>query len=226
MGSARQEGGSEGRGLGLGAQQAPQCLSGQGKHWPYSLPFLCAPPCLLQGLPRPCWTPNRGWVPLGVGTPPLPQPPLRGAGPVGLAFTFAPTSLSPTPSGPAPLEPRWAEHQAQDLSQLLGAQVGRGNLAMLPFHPLPSQWSPSFPLRVWDPFPSPSHPSGAQGLSHLHFSSPFTPPTPHILPGLWGFLLSPYVSVVPHRGLVGALVVQRRKFPILLVCPLDSAPPT
>ena len=34
------------------------------------------PHCLPPGLPRPCWTPNRGWVSLGVGTPPLPQPPL------------------------------------------------------------------------------------------------------------------------------------------------------
>ena len=40
----RQEEGSEGRGLGLGAQQASQCLSGQRKHWPRSLLFLRAPP--------------------------------------------------------------------------------------------------------------------------------------------------------------------------------------
>ena len=32
LGSVRQEGGSEGRGLGPGAQQARRCLSGQGKH--------------------------------------------------------------------------------------------------------------------------------------------------------------------------------------------------
>ena len=52
----------------------------------------------------------------------------------------------------------------------------RGKLAMLPFDPLPSQWSPSFPFWAWDPFPSPSHPSGVPVLSHLHFSSPLTPP--------------------------------------------------
>ena len=44
LGSARQQGGSEGRGLGLGAQLAPPCLSGQGKPWSCSLPFLRAPP--------------------------------------------------------------------------------------------------------------------------------------------------------------------------------------
>ena len=113
LGSALQKGGSEGRGLGSGAQEAPQCLSGQGKHWPCSLPFLRAlPHHLPQGLPRPRWTPNCGWVLLGVGTPPLPQPPLRGAGPGGPAFTFAPPSLPHARSGSARLE---------------GASVGRGS---------------------------------------------------------------------------------------------------
>ena len=65
-----QEGGSEDRWLGPGAQQAPRCLSGQEKCWPHSLPFLHAPP---PGLPHSHWTPNHGWVPLGVGIPPLPQ---------------------------------------------------------------------------------------------------------------------------------------------------------
>ena len=40
LGSVWQEGGFEGRGLGLGAQQAPWCPNGQGKHQPCSLPFL------------------------------------------------------------------------------------------------------------------------------------------------------------------------------------------
>ena len=87
--------------------------------------------------------------------------------------------------------PQWVEDQAQDLSRFLGVQMGRGNLATLPFDPLPSQWFPSFPLRAWDPFPSPSRPSGAPVVSHLHFSSPFIPPIPNILPGHWGFLQSP-----------------------------------
>ena len=65
-----------------------------------------------QGLPRPRWTPNHGWVLLGVGTTCLPQPPLRGAGPGGPAFTFASPYLPPTPSGPTRLE---------------GASVGRGS---------------------------------------------------------------------------------------------------
>ena len=179
LGSAWQEGGSEGRGLGPGAQQAPRCPSGQGEHWPCSFLFLCPPKFSTHR----CWTPNRRWVPLGVGTPPLPQPPLRGAGPGGLAFTFALPSLPLPENPPGWRGPQWAEDQARDLSRFPGAQVGRGNLATLPFDPLPSQWFPNFPLRVWDPFSSPSRPSGAPAPSRLHFSSPFTPPRPHVLPG-------------------------------------------
>ena len=134
-----------------------------------------------------------GWVLLGVGTPTLPQLPLRDASPVVPAFTFAPPSLPPIPSGSAWLErPWWAEDQARDLSRLLGAQEGRGKLATLPFDSLPSQWSPNFLLQAWDPFPSPSRPSGVPVRSRLHLSSPLTPPpTPHILPGCWGLLPSP-----------------------------------
>ena len=193
MGSAWQEGGSQGTGLGLGAQQDSWCLSGQGKHWPHSLLFLhTLPHQLPQGFPCRRWTPNRGWVPLGVGSPSLPQPPLRGAIP-----EVRPLLLLPLPSLPLPQDlhgwrgPWWAEYQAQDINRFLGAQVGRVNLAMLPFDPLPSQWFPNFPLGAWDPFPSPSRLSGAPVLSHLHFFSPFTPPTPHVLPSCWGFLLSP-----------------------------------
>ena len=108
LGSAQQEGGSEDRGLGPGAQQAPRCPSGQGKSWPYFLPFLRHP----SGSPRCCWASNCGWVPLGVGTPPLHQLPLRGASPVGLAFTLPLPSLPLTPSGQA-----WLE----------GGSVGRGS---------------------------------------------------------------------------------------------------
>ena len=97
LGSAQQEGGSKGRGLGPGAQQASQCLSGQGKHWPHSLPFLRIPPHIPQGLPHPGWTPKHGWVPLGVGTPPLPQPPLTDAGPRHLDFIFALLPSLPLP---------------------------------------------------------------------------------------------------------------------------------
>ena len=64
--------------------------------------------------------------------------------------------------------------QARDLSRLLGAQVGRGKLAMLPFDPLPSQWFRNFPLRAWDPFPSPAAPQERQ--SHPASTSP---PSPH-----------------------------------------------
>ena len=77
-----------------------------------SIPLLPPPQALPQVLPHCRWTPNRGWVLLGVGTPPLPHPPLRGVGPVGLVFTFVPSSLSLTPSGPV-----WLE----------GASVGKGS---------------------------------------------------------------------------------------------------
>ena len=60
--SARQEGVSEGRGLGPGSQQASQCLSGQGKHWPCSLPFLCGPTP-----PSPPGSPPLSLDPLNVG---------------------------------------------------------------------------------------------------------------------------------------------------------------
>ena len=146
--------------------------------------FAPLPHCHLQGLPCSHWTPNHGWVPLGVGTPPFHQPTLRGAGPGGLVFTFAPPSLLPSPSDPCGWRvPRWAEDQAQDLSRFLGAQVGRRNLATLPVDLLPSQWFPNFPLQAWDPFPSSSHTSGAPVPSDLHFFYPFTPPTPYLVAG-------------------------------------------
>ena len=111
--------------------------------------------------------------------------------------------------------PRWAEDQAWGLSRLLGAHVSRGNLAMLPFDPLPSQWSPNFPHRAWDPFPSPSHPSGAPVPSHLHFPSPSLPPhAPHPTQSLG-------VPPIP----LGVLVLQRHKFRVLLARHLDSTHP-
>ena len=142
MGSAWQEGGSEGRGLGLGAQQAPPVPKWTGKVLAEfsSVPLRRSPTISPRVFPHCCWTPNPGWVPLGVGTPPLPQPPMRGAGPRGPAFTFAPPSLPSTLSGPTWLEgASVGRDQAQDLSRFLGAHMGRGNLATLPFDPLPSQ---------------------------------------------------------------------------------------
>ena len=101
LGSVWQEGGSEGRGLGPGTQEASRCLSGQGKHWLPSLPFLRSPPPLPPaGSPLLPLDLNCGWVPLGVGSPSLPQPPLRDAGPGVLAFTFAPLSLPSLPQDP------------------------------------------------------------------------------------------------------------------------------
>ena len=129
--------------------------------------------------PSPTVSLRDGCIPMCVGTPPLPQPPLRGAVPY-----VWPLLLLPFPSLPLPQDlggcrgPRWVEDQAWDLNRFLRVQVGRGNLAMLPFDPLPSQWFPNFPLWAWDPFPSPSRPSGAPVPSRLHFSSPSLSPHP------------------------------------------------
>ena len=193
MGSARQEGSSEGRGLGWEPNRFPGALVDRESAGPVPFrSFMPLPHRIPQGLPHHRWTPKCGWVPLGVGTHPLPQPPLRGAGPRGLAFNFAPHSLPPSPSGPAWLEgPSVGRGSGLGSQQVPGVHLGRRNLVTLPFDPLPSKWSPNFPLRVWDPFPSPSCPSGVPVLSHLHFSSPFTLPTSHVLPGYLGFLLSP-----------------------------------
>ena len=136
-----------------------------------------------------------------------------------------PLLLLPLPSLPLPQDlhgwrgPQWEEDQAWDLSRFLGAQVGRANLAKLPSDPQPSQWFPNFPLRAWDPFPFPRHTSGAPVLSSLHFSSH----TPHPTRSL-GIPPIPLGVQGPHWCLIGALVVRRCKFHVLLVCHLDSTP--
>ena len=182
--------------------------------------------CVPQSLPCRRCTPNGGWVLLGVGTPPLPQLPLCGASPRGLAFTFAPPSLPPTPSGPVQLEgalvgrgsdqgsqqapggPKWAGETWPRSLLILCPPIGS---PVSPFeHGIPSPPQP--PLRGASPVPPPL------------FLPPHSPTTPHILPGHWGFLPSPQVSVVPHQCLVGALVARKREFRVLLVCHLDSAP--
>ena len=154
--------------------------------------FAPLPHCLPQGLPvaaGPLTVGGSRWV-----YELLPFPSRPSWVPV---LGVRPLLLLPLSSLPLPQDlfgwrgPRWAEDQASDLSRFLGVQVGRGNLATLPFDPLPSQWFPNFPLRVWDPFPSPSRPSGAPVPSRLHFSSPFTPPMPPVLRGPWGFPPSP-----------------------------------
>ena len=159
------------------------------------VPFCSSVPLplrLSQGLPCPHWTSNHGWVPLGVGTPPLPQPPFRGAGPGGPAFTFAPPSLPPTPSGPAWLEGASVGRGSGPGSQQVPAgPSGQGKPGYTPFCssalPMVPQYLPlgvgSLPLR--------QPPLRGPVPSHLHFSSPFTLPTPHILPSHWGFLPSP-----------------------------------
>ena len=94
----------------------------------------CPPPRSPPGSPHPRWTPNRGWVPLGVGTPPLPQPPLRGADPVGLSFTFPLPSLLPIPSGPEQLEGDLVNRGSGPGSkQAPGGPSGQGKPGHTPF---------------------------------------------------------------------------------------------
>ena len=182
MGSAQEEGDSKGRRLGAGVQQAPWCPSGQGKCWLRSLPFLH--PLPLQSLLHCLWTSNCRWVPPGVGTPPLPQPPLRGAGPRGPAFTFAPPSLPLTPSGPAWLEgDSVCRGSGLGSQRFPGAQVDRLNAGHAPF------WSSALPMVP------PISPPGMGSLSlpqpPLRGAGPVQPP----------LLLSPHYSPHPTQFL-------------------------
>ena len=56
--------------------------------------------------------------------------------------------------------------------------MGRGNLATLTFDLLTSQWPPNFSLWEWDPFPSPSHPSGAGPILPPLLLPSHSPPHP------------------------------------------------
>ena len=187
LGSARQEGGSEGRGLGPGAQQAPQCLRGQGKLWLRSLPFLRAPPPPSPpGSPPSPLDPNRGWVPLGVGTPPLATPQGCWSQRSGLYFCspFPPSPSLRTCMAGGGLSgkrirpgisagswgPKWA------------GQTWPSSLLILS----PPNGSPISPFGHGIPSPSPDTPQG-----HQFCPASISPPTPHILPGLWGFLPFP-----------------------------------
>ena len=190
MGSAWQQGGSEGRGLGLGAQQAPWCLSGQGKSWPHSLLFLRTTPHRLpQSLPHPCWTPNCGWVPLGVETPSLPQPHLRGSSLRGLAFTFAPPSLPSIPSGPT-----WLEGGLGGQRIRTGISAGfRGPTWVGETRPCsllilcPPNGSPISPFRHGIPSPPPTTPQGRQSCLPSTSPPPSLPPLPMSYPVAGGF---------------------------------------
>ena len=107
--------------------------------------------------------------------------------------------------------------------QAPGGPSGQGKPGPLPFDPLSSQRFPNFPLRAWDPFLSPSHPSGRQS----HPASIFPPPSlpPHLMsyPVTGGSSCYHRCLWSPHQCLAGALVVQRREFHILLLLYLDSA---
>ena len=180
LSSSRQEGGSDGRGLGLGAQQSPRCLSGQGKHWP--VPFCSFSP-LPHHLPHHHWTPNRGWVLLGVGTSSLPQPPLSHASP-GPAFTFAPPALLPTPSGPVRAGGGFGGQRIRpgNSTGSWGSKWAGETWPRLPFDPLPSQWFPVSPFGGGIPSRPPAAPQGHQSLP-LSTSPPDSlPPHPMSYP--------------------------------------------
>ena len=149
--------------------------------------FTLLPHHLPQGLPCHHWTSNCGWVPLGVGTP-LPQPPLRGAGPRGPAFTFAP---------PPPRSLRTQAAGGGLVGQRIRPRISTGSWGsrwageIWPCSVLilcPPNGSPISPFRHGIPSPPPAPPQGCQSHPPLHFSSPFTP---HVVPGCWGFLPSP-----------------------------------
>ena len=151
--------------------------------------FAPLPHHLPKGLPLPHWTSNRGWVPLGVGTPPLSQLPLRGAIPEAQPLLLLPlpclrTRLAGGVLGGQRIRP---EISAGFWGSKWSGETWPHYLLIL----CPPNGSPFSRLLAWDPFPSPSRPSGVPVPSHLQFSSPFTPSTPHILPGRWGFLPSP-----------------------------------
>ena len=107
-------------------------------------------------LPRAHWAPNHGWLPLGVGTPSFPQLPLRGAGPGGPAFTFAPPSLPPTLSGPAWLEgASVGRGSGRGTQQAPGVPSGHGKPGHAPF------WSSALPM-------VPQFPPSGMGSLPLH----------------------------------------------------------
>ena len=114
------------------------------------------------------------------------QPLLRGAGPVCPGFTFAPPSLPPTPS--APMRPEGASvgrRSGLGSQQAPGGPGGQGKCwprSLLIVCP-PSGAPTPIPLGAWDPFPSPSLPSGAPVPSRLRFSSLLA--LPQVLPGCW-----------------------------------------
>ena len=95
---------------------------------------------------------------------PIPQPPLRGAGTGGPAFTFAPPSPLPLPQDPCIWRgPWWAEDQAWDLSRGSWGPKWAGetwpcSLLIL----CPPSCSPVFPFRRGIPSPPPAAPQGRQ----------------------------------------------------------------
>ena len=146
------------------------------------------PHCLPQGLPRHRWTPNRGWVPLGVGTPPLTQPPLRGAGP-----EVRPLLLLPLPSLPLP--------QDRAAGGGLGGQRIRPGTSAGSWGPkwagetwprpllilCPPSGSPISPFRHGIPSPPPATPQGRQSHPVSPSPPPSLPPHPTSYPVAGGF---------------------------------------
>ena len=194
MFSAQQEGVFEGRGLGPGAQQASPCLSGQEStgHVPFCS-FAPFPHHFPQGLPHRHWTPNSGWVPLGVGTPPLPSPsyPSR-----LLVPEVWPLFLLPFPP-----------------SHTLRTRTAGGDLGGQRIRPGISagSWGPTWAGETWphsllilcpqrfpfspfghgNPSSPPATPQGCQSCLASTSPSPSLPRTPHVLPSHWGFVPFP-----------------------------------
>ena len=186
MGSAQQEGGSEGRGLGPGAQQAPRAQVDRESAGP--VPFCSFAPLphhLPQGFPCPRWTPNYGWVPLGVGTPSLPQLPLRGAGPEVRPLLLLPLpSLPATPSGPPAaggglggqrIRPRIS---AGSWGPKWAGEAWPRSLLIL----CPPSGPPVSPFKSGIPSPPPAAPQGCQSRPASTSPPPLLPPSPTSYP--------------------------------------------
>ena len=185
-------GGGVGAGLGLctlagrlqgqrirpGGPRDTWCLSGQGKCWPRSLPFLCFPPTVSPRVSSvtagPLTVGGSRWVQELL---PWPSHPSGVPVPEVWPLLLLPLISLPLPQDPCCWRGPWCtEDQARDLNRFLGAPVGRRNLATLPFDPLHSQWFPNFPFGHGIPSPPPATPQGCQSCP------PSTSPLPSLLP--------------------------------------------
>ena len=190
-------------------------------------------PHLPQGLPCPCWTPNSGWILLSVGTPPFPQPPLRGAGNRIYGNRSSLYFCSPFPPSPS-LRTHAAggglcgQSRPEISAGSWGPKWAGENWLCSLLILCPPTGPPISPFGCVSPSSPPAAPQGRQSSPASTTPPPLTPPltrrptqslaVPPVPLGICG------PPPVPRRCLVGALVVWRCKFHLLLVCHLDSAP--